>query len=144
MSVLRTNGPLVYVCTCSMWQVRYAVHKSNIPKQRGNYTVDMYLILLIHHTYLAVNMPRNCDILSYLLYMSDVCVVSPGLSFRIYGVSATYVWRISRINGVCATYVLLLWSYWSMCDILGVFGISFSFQENLNASIYVNLLAINV
>ena len=41
------------------------------------------------------------------------------LSFRIYGVSATYVWRISRINGrmcyVCATYVSLLWS---MCDVL--------------------------
>ena len=38
--------------------------------------------------------------------MCDVCVAYPRMSFRIYGVSATYVWRISRINGVCATYVL--------------------------------------
>ena len=32
----------------------------------------------------------------------------------------TYVRRISRINGVCATYVSLLLS---MCDVLGVIGI---------------------
>ena len=44
----------------------------------------------------------------------------PRLSFRIYGVSATCVWRISHINGVCAMYVSLLWN---MCDIYGVLGI---------------------
>ena len=69
-------------------------------------------------------MPRNRNVctayLSYLLCTRDVCVAYPLLSFRIYGVSATYVWRISRINCVCATYVSLLWS---MCDVLGVLGI---------------------
>ena len=49
--------------------------------------------------------------------MCDVCVAYPRMSFRIYGVSATYVWCILRINSVCATFVSLLWS---MCGVLGV------------------------
>ena len=68
--------------------------------------------------------------------MCDVCVAYPRMSFRIYGVSATYVWRISRINGVCATFVSLLWS---MCDVLGLLGIFCGVPreslENLYASI---------
>ena len=56
----------------------------------------------------------------YNVRMSDVVVAYPRLAFRIYGVSATYVWRISRISGVSAAYVSLLWS---MCDVLGVLGI---------------------
>ena len=68
--------------------------------------------------------PRNRGVstafLSYLLRTCDVCVAYHGLSFRIYGVSAMYVWHISRIDGVCATYVSLLWC---MCDVLGVLGI---------------------
>ena len=43
---------------------------------------------------------------SYVLRMCDVCAAYYRLSFRIYGVSATYVWRNSRINGECCTYVL--------------------------------------
>ena len=69
-------------------------------------------------------MQRNRDVcianLSYLLFMCDVCVAYPELSYCIYGASATYVWRISRISGVCATYVSLLWS---MYDVLGVLEI---------------------
>ena len=41
--------------------------------------------------------------------------------FRIYGVSATYVRRNSRINGVCATYVSVLWSMYDVLGVLGVF-----------------------
>ena len=49
--------------------------------------------------------------------MCDVCVAYPRLSFRIYGVSATYVWRISRTNGVCATYVLRTFRCCGICVI---------------------------
>ena len=68
--------------------------------------------------------------------MCDVCVAYPRMSFRIYGVSATYLWRISRINGVSATYVLRSFRYCGVCVTYQEYKEYFvAFQENLNASI---------
>ena len=43
--------------------------------------------------------------------MCGVCVAYHRLSFRIYGVSATYLWRDSRINGECSMYVLIVHTF---------------------------------
>ena len=93
--------------------------------QRGRYAVDTLLILLIRHTYVAVNMPRNHDVctayLSYLLRRCDVCVAYPRLLSYLRRISdvcvahLAYQWRMCY---VCAAYVSLLWS---MCDVLGIF-----------------------
>ena len=83
----------------------------------------------VHHTYVS-NLAYVAHTPRYVAhthtprcYVFYVCTYVAGQICRAYVTHTkptwpTYVWRTSRIDGVCATYVSLLWH---MCDVLGIF-----------------------